>query len=267
MSMPTQTLLFLGATGGVTNAVLTHALQSNAYTCIALVRTPEKLKTQLTTQQGLSESALRNLIIVQGNALDLSHVKRALKLGPTGSLPVMVLTGLGGAPALTFDIQHPLQIAKLDNPSICEEAARTLIKALKEIYSEFPRLSDQKPALSFVSTTGISRGPEDVPWAMRYLYHEMLAMPHADKKKMEDVFRNQSEGVFGSVTGIRPTLLAGTGALSGGKGLEKVRTGVEASPATGYQIQRADVGGWVWENVVQMNGAQKWRGEMVSLTY
>lgn len=265
-----QSILFLGATGGVTNSTLTHTLQSGSYHCIALVRTPEKLRTQLTTQQNLDESSLANLTIIQGNALYHDSIKQAL-LADSSSLPTMIVTGLGGAPSLQFDICHPLQIAKLDNPNICENAARTLVAALKSVYAEQPELANSKPALCFVSTTGVTRGPEDVPWSMRYLYHHMLALPHADKKKMEDIFRDQNEDLFSSVTGIRPTLLAGTGALSGSKGLEKVRAGIESDPAVGYQIQRADVGSWIWENVV--GGTEKgfengkWRGQMVSLTY
>ncbi|KAK5097377.1 hypothetical protein LTR70_002576 [Exophiala xenobiotica] len=269
-----QTLLFLGATGGVANACLTSALKSNQYKAIALVRTPEKLRKQLVDQQGLEENMVSsNLTIIQGNALDLSNVKRALLANIIEhgdiALPSMIISGLGGAPALNLDIRHPLQIGKLDNPTICEDAAKTLITALKEVYSERPSLSSRKPGVCFVSTTGISRGPEDVPFGMQFLYHQMLALPHADKKKMETTFRDhmlQSEPVFASVTGIRPTLLRGTGALNEGAGIEKLRVGVESRPAAGFTVQRADVGAWMFENVVKESEGGKWRGEMVSLT-
>lgn len=269
-----QTLLFLGATGGVTNACLISALMSNQYKAIALVRTPEKLLKQLAKQPGLEENIINsNLTIIQGNALDVSDVKRALLANVNAHtdtvLPSMILSGLGGGPALNLDIWHPLQIAKLDNPTICEDAAKTLITALQEVYSEQPSLRARKPGACFVSTTGISRGPEDVPFGMQFLYHQVLALPHADKRKMEATFRDhmlQSGPVFTSVTGIRPTLLKGTGALNEGMGIEKLRVGTESKPATGFIVQRADVGAWMFENVVKEGEGGKWRGEMVSLT-
>lgn len=269
-----QTVLFLGATGGVTNACLTLALKSNQYKVIALVRTPEKLRKQLIEQQNLDEATINdNLTIVQGNALDLSDVKHALlaniTAGTDKALPSTIVTGLGGSPVLTFNVCHPLQIAKIDQPTICEDAAKTIIGALREICSEQPTLSFTKPSLCFVSTTGVGRGPEDVPFSMRFLYHQVLAIPHADKKKMEDTYRDhmlQSEPVFASVTGIRPTLLKGTGAITEAVGLGKIRAGVESKPALGFSVQRADVGTWMFENVVKEVGDRKWRGEMVTLT-
>lgn len=277
-----QTIIFFGATGGVANACLTAALNSNSYNIIAVVRTPEKLKTQLQEVQHFDEATLNSsrLSIVQGNALDLEDVKRALlsniTAGTDKTLPQFIFSGLGGAPHLTFDLYHPLQITNLDNPTICESAAKVLIAALSQIYVTQPNLKTHKPALAFVSTTGVTRGPEDVPITMRFLYHQILALPHADKKKMEDVYRGnmdgnaseeqQKEKVFASITGIRPTLLMGTGALSEAKGMNLIRAGTEDKPELGYTIQRADVGNWVFENVVQEKGERKWRGEMVSLT-
>ena len=268
------TILFLGATGGVTNACLTSALKSNQWKAIALVRTPEKLRDQLIKQQGLDETIINNkLTIIQGNAIDISDVKRALLANVTAqtdkNLPSMIVSGLGGTPALTFKICHPLQFVRVDNPTICEDAAKTLITALREIFSEQPHLSSVRPGLCFVSTTGITRGPEDVPFSMRFLYHQILSLPHVDKKKMEDTYRDhmlQSGPVFESVTGIRPTLLSGTGALSEGVGLRNIKAGVETKPALGFNVQRADVGAWMYENIIMEGEYGKWRGEMVTLT-
>lgn len=269
-----QTICFFGATGGVTNACMTFALKSGAYKVIALARTPEKLKTQLVTSQRLDEAIIdEKLTIVQGNALELADVKKTLlahvATGSDSSLPFMIVSGLGGIPNFQFDISHPLAIVNLENPTICESAAKTLIATLKEIYTEQPVLANDKPNLTFVSTTGVTRGPEDVPFSMRFLYHQMLAIPHADKKKTEDVFRDQqleSQPVFTSVTGIRPTLLMGAGVLEEGVGLEKIRAGVESEPEIGFTIQRTDVGNWMFENVIKGADNLKWRGEMCSLT-
>lgn len=270
--MSQQTILFLGATGGVTNACLARTLKSGTHHAIAMVRTPDKLIKQLQEQQGLSTAELANLTTLQGNALQLQSVKNALL--SSGTLPDIVVTGLGGAPVFTWNIRHPLVFFKLDQPTICQDAARTLVSALREIYSENPALSNRKPDLVFVSTTGVTRGPEDVPFGMRFLYHSILEEPHIDKRGMENVYRGEAElpggdGVFASVTGIRPTLLAGSGVLSEGIGQKKIKAGIESKPATGFKIQRADVGTWMWENVVSRNAEREngkgWRGEMVSL--
>jgi len=265
-----QTLCFFGATGGTANACMTQALKSGSYKIIALVRTPQKLKDQLKTQQGLDEATVNspNLNIIQGNALNAADVKRALlaniTTGTDTGLPFAIVSGLGGAPYFKFNIFHPLTFAHLDQPTICEDAARTLVNALNEIYTEYPALASAKPAVTFISTTGITRGPEDVPWSMRFLYHNILALAHQDKKKMEDTFRDNA--TFSSATGIRPTLLMGTGALKEGVGLNKIRVGVESKPELGYTVQRADVGTWVFQNVIEQKGTRKWRGEMCSLT-
>ena len=156
----------------------------------------------------------------------------------------------------------------MDQPDICGEAARVLVSALKEIYQENPALKNSPmPSLTFVSTTGITTGPADVPWAMRFLYHVILAVPHVDKKKMEDAYRKESGGLFASVTGIRPTLLMGGIDVADAAGLGKVRAGTEREPELGYTVKRADVGWWMFENVVRPEAAGgRWRGEMCSLT-
>jgi hypothetical protein len=257
---------FFGATGGVANAILARTILAG-YKATALVRTPQKLRDQLTSQ-GLDETLIDNrLTIVQGNALDVAAVKRTLL---ASGLPSHIVTGLGGSPKLNFDWRHPGHIAALDNPTICETAAQTLITALREIYSEKPELATRKPLLAFISTTGITRGPEDVPFAMRFLYHQMLAIPHADKKKMEDLYRggaHAQDGVFKNVVGIRPTLLAGAVSYTDGAGLKTVKTGTEARPALGYTIKRADVGHWVFHNVIdETHKRPEVEGEMITLT-
>lgn len=262
---------FFGATGGVTNAVLVHTLKAG-YKATALVRTPAKLHKQLT-DQGLDEALItKHLTIIEGNALDVASVKRTLLASSTSgdSLPTHIVTGLGGSPSLQFDWCHPLHIAKLDNNTLCETAARTLVTALREIYAENPHLRAHKPLLMFVSTTGVTRGPEDVPFGMRFLYHQMLAVPHADKRKMEDVYRADAgteASVFRNVVGIRPTLLSGAVEYTDAVGLDKVRSGTEASPARGFSIKRADVGHWVFENLINEDKRRaELEGEMITLT-
>ena len=261
MSTSSQpTILFLGATGGCALASLIHTLNAD-YHAIALVRTPSKL-TSLLAARGVSESTVSSLLTIHsGNALDVATVKKALLItSDDGSvrLPNAIISGLGGSPRLVFS----LHLFSLDNPTICQTAAATLVTALNELYTEHPQLlSASKPLLSYISTTGISRGAEDVPFWMRFLYHQLLHVPHMDKKAMEDVFRDTRPSPFRSVIGIRPTLLTD----GQGVGSARIRVGREDAPAIGYTVTRADVGEWIFRNVVEAQG-EGWEGEMVSLT-
>ena len=99
------------------------------------------------------------------------------------------------------------------------------------------------------------------------LYHWILAVPHADKKKMEDlVVASGRKFVL-----VRPSLLFDGEA----KGLDHVKTGIEipgnkeeGKHAVGYTIRREDVGKWIFEECVRDNKRWgKWEGKCVSLTY
>ena len=267
MSTTKPTLAFFGATGGCTNACLIHTLRAS-HPCICLVRTPSKLRSQLTTQ-GIDNATIDRLVtFVEGNAHNIADVKRTLLSAGSKTLPDQIVTGLGAAPGLRFPTFRNWSPIYMDQPEICGKAANVLVSALKEIYEQNPNLRNgAKPALTFVSTTGITTGPADVPWSMRFLYHVILATPHVDKKKMEDVYRKESGGMFASVTGIRPTLLMGGIDVADAAGLQKVRAGTEAKPELGYTVKRADVGWWMYENVIRPEAVEgRWRGEMCSLT-
>ena len=262
------TIAFFGATGACINACLALTLQAG-YSAAALARTPAKLKKQLLAQ-GISEETLsQQLVIIQGDALDVAATKRTLTCG--GRLVTTIVSGLGGRPKFTFNFWRPLQLATLDNPTICETATRTLFNALQEIYTENPAWTANKPLVVFISTTGLTKGPADVPFWMRFLYHQVLTVPHADKRKMEALYRKNmaesdaSKRSFRNIIGVRPTLLTGGENVSSGIGLDKIKVGKEQKPALGYSIRRADVGHWIFENVIK-NGGQGWEGEMVTLT-
>ena len=92
-------------------------------------------------------------------------------------------------------------------------------------------------------------------------------MPHADKKKMEElVIKSGRRWVL-----IRPSFL-----INGErKGLSAVRTGVEVpgekkgegeGHAVGYVIRREDVGVWIFDECIE-GDAENWLGKCVSLTY
>ena len=265
------TIAFFGSTGGCVNACLVHSLRAG-YHAVALVRTPSKLEKQLRAQ-GISQEVIScQLTIIEGNALDVTDVKCALTADGSIDLVTTIISGIGPAPKVQFSIWRPLQIFTLDNPTVCATATKALFNALQELYVANPSLASTKPLVAAIATTGITRGPEDVPLLMRFLYHRILAVPHADKKNMEEMYRNnmaeldENKRLFRSFTGIRPTLLTGGLSVNDAAGLSKVRTGTEPNPATGYTIRRADVGHWIFENIVNPKGGSSWEGQMVTLT-
>ena len=261
---------FFGSTGGCTNACLVHTLRAGLHAS-ALARTPAKLQKQLIAQ-GLSEETLsRQLTLVQGDALDKEAVKRTLKPDSDGQLVSKIVTGLGGSGRMVFNFWRPLQFVSLDNPTICASAAETLITSLQELYASNPSTAASKPLVTFISSAGVTSGPPDLPFWVRFLYGQMLAVPWADKKKMENVYgRNMTEQnagrrVFRNIIGIRPQHLTGGESVNDGVGQDKIRSGKQQSPAIGYSVRKADVGHWMFENIVK-DGAKGWEGEMVTLT-
>lgn len=263
-------IAFFGATGGCTFAALVHTLRAGI-PATALARTPSKLTSLLESQGVDAETISRLLTIVSGNAHDVSAVQTTLT--PNGQLVDLIATGLGGTAAFHLNWRHPLQIFTLDDVNVCETSTRTLMSALENIYTGRPSAKDNKPLITFISTTGISRGPEDVPFFIRFLYHQMLTIPHVDKKAMENLIRDNVDGkdgkekLFRNLVGIRPTLLSGTTDIKEGLGWEKIRSGTEPKPAIGYSVKRADVGEWIFQNVIQSEDKRRtWEGQLVSLT-
>lgn len=254
------TILFLGATGGCTLAALILTLQAG-YPCIALMRTPSKLTT-LLKNAGIPETTLASFLTIRaGNALDVSAVKKALLVGSGDhiQLPSTIISGLGGAPKLQFFLP-PVTI---DQPTICQTGAATLVTALSEIYTTYPQLRLSKPLLCFISTGGMRKGEDDVPWIIHMLYYFILRVPHEDKKAMENIFcGNNGSSKFRSVIGVKPTLLTTGPELAS----EKIRVGRKQKPAVGYTVGKKDVGAWIYR-VVLLGDGKGWEGEMVTVTY
>jgi nucleoside-diphosphate-sugar epimerase len=248
-----RTIAFLGATGGCAGACLIASLKEG-YTCRALVRTPSKLTTSLETQ-GLSDSLLANLEIIQGNAKDIESVKTLLQT-PTGIVDTIVF-GVGAAPKLRL---HIMPIT-LDDIEVCRTAMATLLSALDELKAA------TKPRLLVISTTGITKGPRDVPLLYVPLYHWFLHVPHVDKRVMEELVCMQrqkpaAERTIGEFAIVRPTLL-----MDGdGVGVAKVRSGLESNPALGWTIDRKDVGNWLFEKGVKPADLGEFKDQAISLT-
>ncbi|KAG0339905.1 hypothetical protein BG000_001069 [Podila horticola] len=256
-------IAFFGATGGCTNAALVHTLNAGIH-ATALARTPSKL-TDMLLAQGISQTTLSSqLTVVKGDIASISAIKSVLLSSKDHTLASQIIFGVGGAPVTQWSLKRPVI---MDNPEICATATTNIVQALREIYAEQPASAAQKPSILVISSTGLSDVREDVPFGFRFLYHVVLAVPHKDKKVMENLVaeNSSSEGVFRGGVVVRPSLLTGDQNVKGGKGLQKVKVGKEDKPAIGYTIRRADVGEWIFEETIKTDG-QRWFGEHVTLT-
>ncbi|KAK9312313.1 hypothetical protein V1522DRAFT_283188 [Lipomyces starkeyi] len=259
------TIAIFGATGGCANASLVHSLLAG-YDVRALARTPSKLTSQLLAQ-GLTQRILdQHLTILQGDATNVDDVKRTLV--SNGKLVSFIISGLGGKPVLQKSLRRPVT---LDNPGICSSSTEVLLNALRAAYDEKPSTAAIKPLLAYVSTTGITNGPEDVPFGFRFLYHVLLAVPHEDKREMERTLTShmaqpeESERLLRGIVGVRASLLTGGIDYKAGKGWRTLRVGTEERPAVGYTIPRSDVGEWIFEELVKNDGGE-WVGKIATLT-
>jgi hypothetical protein len=273
MSSPTQTLAFFGATGGVTNTTLALALKAG-YHSTALARTPQKLIDMLRTVHSVPlETIEKYLTIHTGDIKDVSAVSAALKnpLDPT-KLVDTILFGIGGYPVMQWSFWQPIT---LNDVHICEDATATIFAALDSLAEQGVTASSagRKPLFSSISTTGISDKGRDVPLLLYPVYIYALHVPHEDKKKAENLLINDDGRHIRDCVIVRPTLLTdskmcGVDKLRAGwewKGAETEREGVkEEGPQLGWTVGRKDVGGFVFEKVIQEGG---WEGRCVSLTY
>ena len=72
-----------------------------------------------------------------------------------------------------------------------------------------------------------------------------------------------SRRVVGNYVNVKPSLL-----MDGeGKGLDKVRSGVDEEPAVGYFVRRQDVGLFMFEKLVRDGVPKEWENKGVSITY
>jgi hypothetical protein len=267
------TVAFFGATGGCTNACLASLILFSDYQAIALARTPQKLLDSLRKQPGITDAVLsERLHIVKGDATVVADVKRTL-LGQADNsntepnLVDAIVSGIGAYPQRK---KGTLLSFEMDNAQITEQSTTALVSALREIHTEQHPV--HKPVVTVISTTGLATpagSKEDVPFGLQTLYHSLLAEPHKDKKRMEEILsEKENAALFQGVIITRPTLLSGDGIVKVDGVRKTVKAGTEDAPAKGYLISRADVGGWIWENVLKSEQrGEKWYGRRVSLAY
>ncbi|KAJ5737519.1 uncharacterized protein N7483_002644 [Penicillium malachiteum] len=285
-----KTFAFFGATGGCTNACLAYTLL-NGYNVIALARTPSKLTTQLLEQPGLTTSTLdKHLRIIQGDATDIEAVIQTLIVGENENKPPTlvssIISGIGGTGIITYTKPSPCEKMKmriptmphieLANPHITEEFAQTLVGALRRIADErfvnFDAYATVAPRVTVISSTGIKKELNDVPFWFKKMYDTLLPIPHEDKLKMEEVFEAEKSKeqslLVGGLILVRPSFLSGDHLIPApGKEdpYRKLRVGNEKKPAVGYTVHRTSIGRWIYEEVVK-NGGDLWVGEGAILT-
>ncbi|KAF9371657.1 hypothetical protein CPB97_001813 [Podila verticillata] len=264
MTVSSGFIAFFGATGGCTNAALVHTLNAGIHVR-ALARTPSKL-TDMLRAQGISQTTIDSqLTIIKGDIASVPAIKSVLLSDKDHILASQIMSGVGGTPQLRWSLKRPVTI---DNPEICATTTKNIVQALQAIYAEHPSTATHKPSITVISTTGVSDIKEDVPFGFRTMYHVALADPHKDKKVMENIITENATGpdaVFRGAIAVRPSFLKGNHKINGGKGWEKVKVGHEAKPAVGYTIHRADVGDWIFKQILKKGGEQ-WFGQKITLT-
>lgn len=240
-----KAILFLGATGGCGLSALRRSLEAG-HICIALCRTPSKLSAKLPAE-------LQNkLKLEQGNAHDVAAVARCL-VNPSnpGRVVDMVFSSIGGAFSLKTGI---------DDAHVCEKGARALLEALALVRKNGATGS---PRIIGVSSTGISDAGRDIPLLMIPLYKGLLAIPHKDKKMLEELLAGSGE----QWTIVRPAWLTDGPAVRNVRaGMEDLTTHTFEKKEIGYTISREDVGKWMFENLVQERDAT-WVHKAASLAY
>ena len=162
-------------------------------------------------------------------------------------------------------------------------------------------------AISTTGLPLTGEGKRDVPLPLLPLYRWLLAIPHQDKLAMEKSLLGAAATGKGGIgreeeeegkrpvdtVVVRPTLLvdgersgkgkvrvgwehAGVstgddndddGATDGRAGKSAVRAKVAPGPAVGYSVRRADVGEWLFEEVVMgREHGRDWAGRVVTLS-
>ncbi|KZL85278.1 fungal specific transcription factor domain-containing protein [Colletotrichum incanum] len=248
-SANTKTILFLGATGGCGLSALRRSLDAG-FTCIALCRTPSKLTSVLPSAK------YPNLRVEGGNAHDADVVASHVVSPLDATRFVDVVVSSIGA---WFELRK----MNLEDVHVCEKGMFVLLDAIRKLRAE--KAVSGNPRIIGLSSTGISKFGRDTPLVIAPLYKGLLHTPHEDKRAMEELLFASSE----AWTVVRASF------LSNGKeqpssavrvGVEDPVKGVEEL-AIGYTIAREDVGKWMFENILQKDGNDKFVRKVATVTY
>lgn len=247
---------------------------TNTYTH-TVARTPAKLRKMLQDTHNISPSTIDTfLTVIQGDVRDETSVKAVL--APHNQPAAIIISGLGVQPTFQLSLTQPVKVEP-GFATICQDGVSTILSCVRALRLEGTISAVQKPLMVVISTTGTQREPRDVPLVYYHLYHWMLKVPHADKRAMESMVVSAATGQEASLRAfaiVRPTLL-----FDGeGRGLQRVKVGwvrhpedkssaeKAPGPAIGYKISRADVGAFLFAELVKKE-AQGWENKAISLAY
>lgn len=222
------------------------------------MRNPQKLIDLLATHGISPETISSRLTVITGNIKDPVNVSQTI-------LPAtaIIVSGLGVSSVRKQGAWFPV----IDDWTTCQDGVSTILEVLR-----LRRAADVKPLLVIISTTGISKFGRDIPLPMVPLYHCMLSVPHKDKEAMElmvvDAMNNErdNDAIIGEYVIVRPSLLT-NGPVREGAVRADIEDGNVAKKAIGYTISRKDVGGYIFEEVVQKYTAPNGTGRIVAISY
>ncbi|KAF9874352.1 fungal specific transcription factor domain-containing protein [Colletotrichum karsti] len=244
-----KTILFLGATGGCGLSALRRSLDAG-FTCIALCRTPSKLTSVLSAE------TYPELHVVQGNAHDAEAIAKCLVLPHDATRFVDVVVSTIGA---WFEMSK----MNLEDAHVCEKGMAVLLDTIKKLRAE--KNVTGNPRIIGQSSTGISKFGRDTPLVIYPLYKGLLHTPHEDKRALEELLFNCDE----DWTVLRASFLTNGPEVQGYAikvGVEDPVDGVEEL-AIGYTISREDVGKWMFENILNKDGKDRYVRKVATITY
>jgi len=222
----------------------------------------------MLSDKGVPDSTVSALLtIVQGDIHDTAAISQVLAHNTTTAS--IIVSGIGAAPSFAT-LLLPVTICTDATKSIFTDATKSIFTdATKSIFTALRELEPTaKPLYVGFSSTGVTTGLRDVPWLLLPIYRLLGYQPHADKRNAENVVLDEmSKGDNSAIENyviVRPSLLTYGPAL----GRTKVRAGTEMKPAVGYTISRDDIGGWIFEHLIDDHEERrKWVGEAASITY
>ncbi|KLT42031.1 hypothetical protein CC85DRAFT_285959 [Cutaneotrichosporon oleaginosum] len=231
-------IAIFGASKGIANHVLHDLLPTARITL--LLRNPNVFDADAAVMDAVKDGRVK---LVQGDATVEADVERAIESAE------VVLTSIGGTPSFT------LRGFKLDNPTVCTDAARALLRVLSRI-----PLS-ARPRVIAISSMGIGTNHSTMPLPLRILYPWLLSGPHADKEGLEYLLL-RAASAFDAPSLPAILAISGSADTSADPALENILPHLilvrpalltDGAPAavraaedlSAYSVSRASVGRWI----------------------
>ena len=231
----------------------------------AVVRTPSKLTTLLTTHAVTALQIASHLTMITGDIRTPSDVASTIFADDSNAPVNIIISGLGSYPEFTLSKGFVNK-----DPDLCHDGMRIVLDVLAA-RNPPSSLTSPKPFLVALGTTGVSKVGRDVPFLLVPIYQGLLKSAHRDKKLMEEVieksYANKQDCPMGGYTIVHASLLTDGKSL----GMRRVRSDIVGEAwskhAIGYTISRVDVGLWVFETLVKGYEGVKGKGRIARITY